>query len=83
MMLDMFALLREVIGVCALALPLLFSGGAGSSAKHPSPTSHVPFVGCKSDGQMGPLAAPKGTTEAIEVSAELVSQLAYSSARRM
>jgi hypothetical protein len=46
-------------------------------ATPPKPSAQVPFVGCKSDGQVGPLDAPSGTTKAVSVSPELAQQLAY------
>lgn len=39
--------------------------------------SSVPFVGCASDGQVGPRKAPHGKAKALPLSAELASQLAY------
>ena len=81
MICNMFAYLRQVTGVFVLALPLIFSSCTALVAQNPRPTSHIPFVGCKSDGQMGPLAAPKGTTRAIELSPELADQLAYYKAK--
>ena len=41
----------------------------------------VPFVGCVSDGQTGPVAAPRGATVAVPFSAEIAKELAYFSAR--
>lgn len=37
----------------------------------------IPFVGCKSDGQVGPLASPKGNASEIALPAEIGNQLAY------
>jgi hypothetical protein len=37
----------------------------------------VPYVGCNSDGQMGPLPAPSAPNESIEVDAAAARQLAY------
>ena len=37
----------------------------------------VPFVGCKSDGQMGPRNAPEGTLALVAASKEAASRLAY------
>ena len=37
----------------------------------------VPFVGCKSDGQVGPLKAPRGKSKVVSISAEQAQQLAY------
>jgi hypothetical protein len=37
----------------------------------------VPFVGCKADGQVGPLDAPRGTTKVVSISPEAAQKLAY------
>src|SRR5580698_5306558 len=37
----------------------------------------VPFVGCKSDGQAGPVDAPSGTSKAVPSSAGAAQRLAY------
>ena len=48
------------------------------SAWHGAKASEsVPFVGCASDGQLGPIAAPKGSAKAVNVDAATASQLAY------
>jgi hypothetical protein len=41
------------------------------------PSATVPFVGCKSDGQVGPLDAPTGKNKLIPIAPELAQQLAY------
>jgi hypothetical protein len=40
-------------------------------------TVSVPFVGCKSDGQMGPLKAPAGKSRVVPVARLMASRLAY------
>lgn len=40
-------------------------------------TNSVPFVGCASDGQVGPRKAPHGKAKTVPLSAELASKLAY------
>jgi hypothetical protein len=40
-------------------------------------TVTVPFVGCKSDGQVGPLAAPTGKPKSVAISADIAQRLAY------
>jgi hypothetical protein len=40
-------------------------------------TSQVPFVGCESDGQVGPLESPHGAVKKVMIPAELASRLAY------
>jgi hypothetical protein len=42
-----------------------------------SPAVHVPFVGCKSDGQLGPQDAPTGKTTTLPITPRLANQLAY------
>ena len=39
--------------------------------------SQVPFVGCASDGQAGPQAAPTGPAKAVAISAAAAERLAY------
>jgi hypothetical protein len=41
----------------------------------------VPFVGCPSDGQLGPIAAPKGAAKTVNVDAATAAQLAYYQAK--
>jgi hypothetical protein len=43
--------------------------------------SQVPFVGCKSDGQSGPVAAPKGGTKAVMLDSTTAQELAYYEAK--
>lgn len=37
----------------------------------------VPFVGCKADGQLGPLEAPRGPSQVVSISPEAAQKLAY------
>jgi len=37
----------------------------------------VPFVGCNSDGQVGPLAAPAGVDQLVQIDAGVAGNLAY------
>ena len=37
----------------------------------------VPYVGCKSDGQVGPLEVPKGAPKQVQVTKEVAAKLAY------
>jgi hypothetical protein len=60
---------------------------AGVSTAHAQPTSRdsqttVPFVGCASDGQVGPIDAPKGTAKRTTLPAAVASRLAYYKAQR-
>lgn len=44
--------------------------------------SRVPFVGCKSAGQLGPLDAPTDKSKIVPLAAELAQKLAYYQAER-
>ena len=52
-------------------------GLAAASGQPPAPVTSVPFVGCASDGQVGPLAAPKGTTHPVHLAPALAARLAW------
>lgn len=49
----------------------------GSSHLHAQELSSVPFVGCASDGQVGPRKAPHGKTKSVPLPLALANQLAY------
>ncbi|HUD15381.1 MAG TPA: hypothetical protein VMQ56_17135 [Terracidiphilus sp.] len=53
------------------------NGGVIVQAQSEVAVPRVPFVGCKSDGQMGPLKAPKEDAKKLAVPAELINRLAY------
>jgi hypothetical protein len=40
-------------------------------------TAQIPFVGCASDGQLGPLKAPAGESKAVAIPAGVAARLAY------
>lgn len=42
-----------------------------------TPLVTVPFVGCKADGQVGPIAAPKGPGTVVQLAAVAAQRLAY------
>lgn len=44
-------------------------------------TAQVPFVGCESDGQVGPLIAPKGNTRSVKLPTRTAERLAYYQAK--
>jgi hypothetical protein len=52
---------------------------APTKASEPVSTrsSRVPFVGCKSDGQTGPVTAPEGESKVVLMDAKAAQQLAY------
>jgi hypothetical protein len=61
---------------CTTALALLFS--PTTSAQTPAhTTSSIPFVGCPSDGQLGPQPAPTGSAPHQNFPPEISSKLAY------
>jgi hypothetical protein len=70
-----------------LTVPVIFScplwarftlsvqtAGAASPAKS---GARVPFVGCKADGQAGPLEAPKGASRLVPIAPEAAQKFAY------
>lgn len=44
-------------------------------------TSSVPFVGCPSDGQVGPLSAPNGKAQRVQIASEAAARLAWYKAK--
>lgn len=66
------ALAPRSVVVLILALCARHSLIAQSSA-----SVSVPFVGCKSDGQTGPMEAPKGNPRSVPISSQAAQQLAY------
>jgi hypothetical protein len=64
-------LTRVVIGVCLTCLSVVAVG------QNKTPAVRVPFVGCKSDGQVGPVKAPSGKSKVAPVDAKAAARLAY------
>jgi hypothetical protein len=58
--------------VCAAFTLAPFAGWAAQT---------VPFVGCPSDGQQGPVAAPKGQPKALDIEPAAAARLAWYQAR--
>lgn len=56
--------------------PLFAQTVSPANRSHP-PMVRVPFVGCPSDGQVGPRKAPKGTSKVVPISPEMALRLAY------
>jgi hypothetical protein len=54
-----------------------FAQANSPSAPAPSAVVTVPFVGCASDGQTGPVAAPTGKSAAVAIPAAMAKRLAY------
>lgn len=59
----------------ALQLPLIAQ--TGSRALNRAGLPHVPFIGCRSDGQVGPAPAPIGTDKAVQIAGTAVQNLAF------
>jgi hypothetical protein len=55
----------------------LFAQTNKPAASPRKPAVQVPFVGCKSDGQMGPQDAPTGKPKRVTISFDLAQRLAY------
>ncbi len=62
---------RSAATGAATVLALCLASFAGAAAER------VPFVGCAGDGQLGPVAAPKGEAKAVAVDAVAARQLAF------
>ena len=67
----------EVVGFHFLAVSLFAAGCPSWQAQNDRSISRVPFVGCRSDGQIGPLKSPKSSANEIKLPNELANQLAY------
>jgi len=64
-----------------LALSMQTSLLAQEKAPTTQPTEvSVPFIGCMSDGQAGPMEAPKGRTRSVPISSSAAQKMAYYSA---
>ena len=66
---------RRHLRNCSAVLVLLFSSALFAQ------TVRVPFVGCSSDGQIGPQEAPKGTDQVVQIKATAARRLAFYSLR--
>ncbi len=64
-----------VVGLCAIGQvgALLGQGPVTLTSRR----GNVPFIGCRSDGQAGPLAAPKGKNAVVDVSGKEARELAF------
>lgn len=76
-----FAALAVLAIVLAIAAVVRVSQSAGSNTNIRTPPAlmvgTVPFVGCASDGQSGPVPAPDGASKVVPISAEVARSLAY------
>jgi hypothetical protein len=71
----MCCLLIITIGIFTLSS--LFAQTASIAPNQQKQVVRVPFVGCKSDGQVGPVEAPKGNSKVIATTADVAQRLAY------
>jgi hypothetical protein len=70
------------VGVFAVTLvitagPLIGQKSGETTAIPKQPPVSVPFVGCRSDGQTGPLKAPSGKNPVLPIGRALAQRLAY------
>jgi hypothetical protein len=68
---------RRIVLACLVAGTGLWAGRAAPSQAKPAAAATVPFVGCASDGQAGPQAAPTGQAKPVVLAAAVARQLAY------
>ena len=72
---------KHCLLLASVAAVSAFCGGPGIFAQTQPATSavmsQVPFVGCASDGQVGPQAAPSGKSQAFTIPAAAAQRLAY------
>ena len=72
-----FRMPTQIIRVASLALLLAVTVTAGLHAQNFRTASQLLFVGCRSDGQVGPLASPKEAAKIVGLAAGVADQLAY------
>jgi hypothetical protein len=72
-----FALLIAAI----IGMQSMLPGQTTRGLSKPERGSVVPFVGCKSDGQVGSLEAPKGKSKVLSIGKEKARRLAYYKAK--
>lgn len=68
-------LLLFAVTVCAHGS--LWAQGKPFATRVRNAVAVVPFVGCESDGQVGPLKAPSGESKTVAIRAEVGPRLAY------
>lgn len=79
----MFTPRRKLLASCVILVVLVISAPRVLRAQSVTPltpsvkAAAIPFIGCKSDGQMGPQSAPTGKSQVLAVSASTAQQLAY------
>jgi hypothetical protein len=73
---------NPTLRIATAALSALAAATLGSSQSIPAPAAHpgtsrVAFVGCRSDGQVGLLAAPRGESKLVSLPPAIAQKLAY------
>jgi hypothetical protein len=75
-------------GIVVLTVLLMCAHGASwaqgkpSSIRDTNVVALVPFIGCNSDGQVGPVKAPSGRSKTLAISAEAAQRLVYYKAKQ-
>lgn len=67
-----------ILALCT-QLSLTAQDKVAATSSNQGPVS-VPFVGCRSDGQVGPMAAPQGKSRSVSIAREEAQNLAFYSA---
>jgi len=78
---------KYIVRTVFLALSMCAQPSLQAQSKPLAPPGHqqtaqVPFVGCKADGQAGPLEAPSGKNKTVPITPELAQELAYDKAEQ-
>lgn len=68
-------LLVKVLG--AFLCSVLVTQTVPAAARAQNASARVPFVGCRSDGQLGPVRAPDGKSKIVPIGANVAAGLAY------
>jgi len=63
------------LAACAQFSPLAKANAAAASPQKLG--AHVPFVGCRADGQIGPVDAPNGKSRVLPIATAAAQRLAY------
>jgi len=63
--------------IAIFKLSSLFAQSASITPNQQKQVVRVPFVGCMSDGQVGPVDAPQGKSKVVPTTAEVAQRLAY------
>jgi hypothetical protein len=71
-------LVRAMFGALLVCVPSgLYGQATPTASTNRKIVIRVPFVGCRSDGQVGPLNAPIGKSKVVPIAAEAAQRLSY------